>query len=282
MLVINLLICTALVFLAYRFYKKRNGLNVGKPIVFKSFRIVFTALVTLTVIVLFFLNSFYLSILVGMLAFIGISISAKRAKISLRDLALWLAGLAGCIFVVIAVGFAAYITGGFGHLKAASSEAFDSEDAFIDVSLNTEKYEYQAELFSRSSEKADRGKVEQERYEAFVKQYGDKIFADKGKIDEIISEIASFDGRYGKSFFENLKDYLNVVRYEVKGSYGYDDFRAGDIDVRVGIIEPGSYYKLGNDSINIRIQTSEENINEYLEKLRARGLVIYEYDKSGW
>ncbi len=281
MLVINLLICTALVFLAYRFYKKRNGLNVGKPIVFKSFRIVFTALVSLTVIVIFFLNSFYLSILVGLLAFIGISISAKRAKISLRDLALWLAGFAGCVFSVVAVAFAPYITGGFGHLKAASSEAFDSEDAFIGVYLVTEKFEYRAELFSRSSEKADRGKVEQERYEALVKQYGDKMFADKGKIDEIISEIASFDGRYGKSFFENLKDYLNVVRYEIKDSFGYDDWKSGDIIVTVATQEPGSY-KLGNDTINFCIHTSEENVKEYLEKLRARGLVIYEYDKSGW
>ncbi|SDB37284.1 hypothetical protein SAMN02910317_01820 [Ruminococcaceae bacterium FB2012] len=274
MLVINMLFCAALILLAFRIYRKRNGLNVGKPMVFKAFYRVFVAVVSLAIILLFFLNSFYLSIFVGLLAFLGISVTTKRAKMKLRDLEFWLLGFVGCLFSVVAVGFVAYITGGFGHLKAPAAEIFNNDQTFIRVQMFAGKYEYDAETIADNEESIK-----------YAKENGfdERAITSKAKTDEIIAETSDMDKRYNSSLFENLLDYICAIRFEnyIQETI-YDGSISGTVSVSVYIIQDD--YSWCDERINFTVRTTKEAIGEYFEKLKERGLFteIYNTETNKW
>ncbi|MBR3666898.1 MAG: hypothetical protein IKN66_07055 [Ruminococcus sp.] len=275
-LVLNLLICIGLIYLAFRIYRKRSGLNTGKPMVFKAFRTVFIALVTLTVILVFFMNSFYLSIFVGMLIFLGISITSNRAKISMRDLAFMMAGYLGCLAAVLITGFISYITGGFGHLRAAVPDEYNSDNAYVTVYMVSEDYEYKEYLVSRKMQKCSK-----------EGNLPESAVADIDDINTVFDEVGSLDKRFKKSLGENIADYLDLVRYEDNYSYYLYDKTWSSGDIEVAAEKARLVGENGNDPY-FEIETREkmlihvdlETLENYRSKLESRGFLSEKYSRS--
>ena len=265
--VINILLCAAMIFLAYRIYRKRSGLNTGRPMVFKAFRIAFTALVTLTVIIYFFLNSFYLAIFVGLLAFLGISIMSKRAKVSLRELAIMMSGYLGCLAAVLITGFVSYVTGGFGYLKSAVPEVFDSDSTCLNVYMVTDKYEYTESLISRKQWEDPLKKTPDEIY------FSESTVASFDDVKTVFDEVSSLDKRFSKSLGGNIADYWDLIMYEDNDYFSfYDNKRApGTILAAAGMWD-------SDEREEIMINVDLDTLEDYRSKLEERGFLTERED----
>ena len=240
---ISMVLSAGLVYLAFRIYRKRDGLSVGKPFVFKSFARIFTCTVSLAVIMLFFLDSLYNSILFGLLAYLAICISSKRKKLVLRDIEFSLLGYIGCLASVIIVGFAAYMTSGFGYARMSLPEEFNEN-------CETIIYAYHANS-DRVSEWT--GSVSRE------------------EIDQLFSEIEAMDPRHGRSFSENISFYYRLIK---NGISGRESMGTGNT-VQVICTDPKKDYSY----VTITTEVSEEEQEEYTRKLKERGIYLdYLYD----
>ncbi|MBR6872661.1 MAG: hypothetical protein IKN17_04030 [Ruminococcus sp.] len=193
--VLSCLISCGLMLLAFMLYKKRNGLSVGKPFVFKTFARVFPVLVTLAVIIVFMLYSFYNSVLFGLLAFLAISVSSKRRKLALRDIMFSMIGYISCLAAVIVTGFMSFVTGGFGYAKMSFPKEFDKGDNDFYINLYHESHRY---------------------------AHASGTALSKSEIEELWDTVRDMDQRYSNSFSENLRAYEKRLRMGAADVYGID------------------------------------------------------------
>lgn len=241
---ISILLSAGLVFLAFCIYRKRDGLSVGKPFVFKSFARIFTCTVSLAVIMIFFLDSLYNSILFGLLAYLAICISSKRKKLVLRDIEFSLLGYIACLASVILVGFAAYMTSGFGYARMAIPEEFNED-------CETLVYAYHAN--------SDR-----------VRDWNGYI--SREQIEQLFSEVEAMDQRHDRSFSENISFYYKLIK---NGISGRESMGTGNT-IQVVCTDPENDYSY----VSMSCEISEEEQDAYIRKLKERGIeLIYFYDE---
>lgn len=264
MLAVNIGICAGLIILAYRIYKKRDGLSVGKPIVFPAFYRIFIIVVTVAVILFFFMNSLYIAVFVGLLLFLGITVSANRKKLTMKTLELSLLGFCGCLFSILAVGFISYTTCGFGYASMLPDKVFDTDKAGCSVDLLTEKYGYRVVLLPRS--------YKEQKFFSTLPEYR---FADKAKLDQLFDEIISLDKRKNRSLGENLSDYINKIRFEnISSEYEYQPGL-----IRVSCSTDNTRYPY-NDTFGINGMSEEEILSE-VNKLVDMGYEVFRNDLHG-
>lgn len=215
MLFVNLAFCVLLIFIAFRIYKKRSGLSAGKPFASKAFYRFFLIFVTLNVILIFFLSSFYLAILVGLIFSLAISIFSKRKKVTLRDIEFSLLGYCATLIFVLIAGFVSYATGAFGLAYSMPGKDFTSENSDLHVRVAGEKGEsYRVYLTARSAH--DTGYLHDSDEPV--------VYADRSKIDAAFTEAHDADLRKHSSFADNLSSYSALLRYEKDYVYGDRDW----------------------------------------------------------
>jgi len=267
MLIADLAVCVGLVFLALRIYKKRNGLTVGKPFVSGKFYRIFISVVTVAVILEFFLNSLYIAVFVGLLLFLAISVSANRTKLTMKVLEKNMLGFCGCLLSVLVIGFVSYITCGFGYTSSPVNDVFDSDATGCQAELITSKYLYRIVQLPQK-DKTQEGLSELPEYR----------FCTKEMIDQIFKEITSLDKRNSSSFSENLSNYFDLVRYENV----YDEFfaiKAGTVYIMCSMEDDKrrvNYY----DNYSVR-NVSDEDIEKTVQRFLDLGYEVYKIDPTG-
>ena len=266
MLLVNIAICVGLIMLAYRIYRKRNGLSVDKPIVFGAFFHIFRTIVAVAVILLFFMNSLYIAVFVGLLLFLGISVSAKRRNFSMKDLESCLLGFCGCIVSILAIGFVSYMTCGFGYASMKTDKVFDSPKADCTVDLITERYYYRVYLLPKDF-----------KNQSYFSNLPDYRFADKEKTDQLYKEINSLDKRHSLSFTENLSNYLNMVRFE--NGHGEFEVRTGYVQIRCNLDDMTHNFTYSDSFLTNGL--SEEEILAEVQKLLNMGYEVIRTDPTG-
>ncbi len=132
--IVNVLIWVGVVFLTLRIYKRRDGLQTGKPFVHRPFYYAFVYLGVSAVLTSTMFNEFYYGIIFSLLGFVIISTSAQRGKLTLRSFGFQLMHYTAALFIVMGIGYAAFITQGFG--KSYDKPAKDlGEKCNVDITI---------------------------------------------------------------------------------------------------------------------------------------------------
>ncbi len=261
MLLISLALSAMLFYIAYLIYRRRSGLSTGKPIVYKAFYCVLILLSTLTVVLLCFLNSFYLAIFIGLLVCVGICVTSNRGKLTLRKLMFSMLALVGCLACVLVAGFAGYATNGFGYVRNDLSEKFKEHSNDKTALLMIDYYPgdelYQAGIYDYHEEFPI---VEDSDYE---------------KASKAFILVADEIDRSNKSFGDNLKNYLDTVIYENKD---VKEYAGATFSIRCDVYHrfipgeaPNDYYD------NILFSCTPEQAMRIKQKLKDAGINTISY-----
>lgn len=117
-LLLNAAISCLLVFATYFIYRKRDGRNVGVPVVFPIYMelLLFVGLFSLYTM-FFVMGESGTGIVLGLIVVLVIRIVAARAKITPKIFLTWLGKYAICFGAFMVIMCAAYFTGGYGYYK---------------------------------------------------------------------------------------------------------------------------------------------------------------------
>ena len=122
-----LVIYIAAIALAYQIYRRRDAVQTGTPFVYRSFYLIFSFTVLVTLFMMFLMNGEgYMSILIALAVYAAISISAERGALTARTFIYTGTTFICTYFVTLAVGFAAFTTLGFGFIDTVPGEWIDA------------------------------------------------------------------------------------------------------------------------------------------------------------
>ena len=187
---ISIAISICLIFLSYRLYKKRDGMQTGTPFVYGWAFWVISYLALGTILFYGYMNAFYFGIIGGAAVFLGIAISSKRGAPDSKYIINALAGFTGCVVAVVVIGYAAYMTGGFGYVGAKTASGFDDKNTKWDIRVNAGNGDYFYEF-----------QISQEEF-------------DKSKLDAAIKECVKYRESKGDGFINSVSEYLSIINYE--------------------------------------------------------------------
>ena len=136
----NLLMSFATIFAAYFIYRRRDGRQVGKPIVYGLFLelFMFTGLTTLF-FVFVYTGGWSIGLTAALIICIVIRIILARAKITPIKFVIWIGKYAAALAVFIVIMGAAYFTGGFGYYKVRYHV---NDEKLIDISATCSNISY--------------------------------------------------------------------------------------------------------------------------------------------
>ncbi|MBR1393570.1 MAG: hypothetical protein IJ561_07005, partial [Ruminococcus sp.] len=137
-----------------------------------------------------YMNAFYFGIIGGAAVFLGIAISSKRGAPDSKYIINALAGFTGCVVAVVVIGYAAYMTGGFGYVGAKTASGFDDKDTKWAIQVNAGNGDYFYEF-----------QISQEEF-------------DKSKLDAAIKECVKYRESKGDGFINSVSEYLSIINYE--------------------------------------------------------------------
>ncbi|MBQ8966638.1 hypothetical protein [Ruminococcus sp.] len=117
-ILVNILASGLIIFASFFTYRRRDGRQVGKPMVSKLFMEVFMCTGVFTLLLLSFNETeWYLGVSVSLIIYLVISVVLARAKITPVRILAWLGKYTATLAVFLGIMCASYITGGFGHYK---------------------------------------------------------------------------------------------------------------------------------------------------------------------
>ena len=250
--VINMLVSAALFLISFRLYKKRDGLTVGRPFAFKGFYYVFLCTLAAAVLLYFYMNGLYYGIIIGLAAFLAVSVTSQTGSFDARALKNSLGSFAVCTAAVLIIGFGAYVTAGFGYLSMSPASFFDSSDTEFYISCYAPGKNYYSQMENS---------------------------VPKELIDESFEKAASIRKKPYDSFSEALFKYWDLVTYEFGA--GTPDFGDGDYSMNVTRVRYSGFSDTRGD--NMSIFTDENGFNEMLEWISSKGIKLkghrYESDE---
>ncbi|SEK81888.1 hypothetical protein [Ruminococcus albus] len=135
---INMAASCLLVFASFFIYRKRDGRQVGRPMVYDLFMELFMFAGLFTLFTMFsYAESWGIGLTLALIIYLVIRIVAARAKITPKTFLIWLLKYVACFGIFLVIMAAGYFTGGFGHYKLRMKE-FKWDNA--DMQISTTQY----------------------------------------------------------------------------------------------------------------------------------------------
>lgn len=283
-LVINALLSCLLVFGTYYIYRKRDGKNVGKPVVFDIYLELLLFAGIFTLLTLFFeAGEAGVGVVFTLIIVLVIRIIEARAKITPKIFFIWLGKYAIYFGSFMIIMGAAYFTGGFGYYKLRP-ELKVSDHMEINIDIN--QYEmsnehtggdnndvsyvkrvhwrgYGDDLFTNQSAKS--------KYERLRQDYSGKLISEE-EAEELIRLISEDVDKYYKLEDRSVGDFMDEL---FSGDFGRKDYDVGTY-VSIDIIdyelnERYDGYNMSSDSrYNLEFKVDHDMFDEMCEEFGSR------------
>lgn len=227
-LMCNMILSCLLIYASFYIYRKRDGRQVGKPMVYTLFMELFLFMGLFTLFTAFFYTgSWGIGLTIAAIIYLIIRIVSARAKITPKLFASWIGKYALSLAVFTVIMGAAYFTGGFGYYKMRQTK-LDRDTIKIEVEVaeyqpNKEsEYAYpimvkQARFdnqFTLYSEDADYFQAE-DHYNLSYSTIENKetVMEKLEAVNKIIDENYTLDDRSLEGFSKVMIDGSRIGRY---------------------------------------------------------------------
>ena len=140
---INIVLSCLLVFASFYIYRKRDGRQVGKPMVYDLFMELFMFVGLFTLFTMFaYIQTWGIGLTVAAIIYLVIRIVAARAKITPKVFAVWALKYAAGFALFVVIMAAGYFTGGFGYYKTRCK---DMKCYYFNIDIETTSSAYRDE-----------------------------------------------------------------------------------------------------------------------------------------
>ena len=258
----NMTMSCLLILVNFFIYRRRDGRQVGKPMVYTLFMELFMFIGLFTLFTIFFYTgSWGIGMTIAVIIYLIIRIVSARAKITPKLFAGWVGKYVVSLAVFTVIMGAAYFTGGFGYYKVRQTK-IDTDTVNFDVDI-TEYRKVQGNLYGTG--------VRSERF--------DNIYV----IDP--DNIRDFDYYYYDSYHrvnnaDEVKAKLDEINRIIDERYTLDD---RNMDGFVQMMLDGSIrnkYVYNHPGVCVEISIWNENTVEVTKGLNAENR--YSYGVEFW
>ena len=282
-LLINIVLSCLLIFASFFIYRKRDGRQVGRPMVYDLFMELFMFVGLFTLFTMFsYIRSWGIGLTVALIIYLVIRIVAARAKITPKNFMIWVFKFGASFAIFIVIMAAGYFTGGFGHYKLRNDKIkYDTSRAEISVTQYSygDEYETNGRTFRQSAhikENLDMdGEWSDPYYEDDPRNYISRAEAEERlhKINALVDKYYTLENRSASDFMDMM---FRLDRY----SY-YDDYEREDyVSVHISVTDENElrYNSSYNKSNNFQV-TFDIPVEKYEDFLKDAQEILPEvYD----
>lgn len=292
-LMINAVLSCLLVYGTYFIYRKRDGRNVGKPVVFDIYLELLLFAGLFTVLSIFFeTGEAGVGIVFTLIIVLVIRIIEARAKITPKIFFIWLGKYAIYFGAFMIIMGAAYFTGGFGYYKLRPELKVSD---YMEVNIDVNQYEMSNEHIGGG--RSDITYVER----AHWRDYGDTLFTSQsakskherlrrdysGKLvseeeaEELIRLISENVDKYYKLEDRSVGDFLDSL---FSGDFGRKNYGVGTY-VNISITgydyseDNNGYHVRGDSTYYLEFKADHDMFDELCEEFGGR-LTLYSTDST--
>lgn len=264
-LLINIALSCLLIFASFFIYRKRDGRQVGRPMVYDLFMELFMFVGLLTLFTMFsYISSWGIGLTIALIIYLVIRIVAARAKITPKLFVVWLLKFGASFAVFVAIMAAGYFTGGFGHYKLRNDKIkYDTSRMQIHTTLD-DGYSVENRLFEKSY---------------YIDENTDPDGRSAGNIsraeaDEKLHQINALLDKYYTLENRNFDDFMDMMFRQNIFYYDDDDDSTseGSVEVYISVSDVNdlkySYSDVRSNNFEVSFDIPAEKYEDFLKEAR--------------
>ena len=279
-MLINMAISCLLIYATFFIYRKRDGRQVGKPMVYDLFMELFMFTGLFTLFTLFaFIGSWGIGLTIAVIIYLVIRIVAARAKITPKIFAVWLIKYSASLALFVVIMAAGYFTGGFGHYKLRMRKIYNET-----VRVNMECVQYHEDSVHGVSHDTNSFRNSYYIKEKFNSSYFDGMSIDmisQAEMEDKLARLNALIDKYYTLEDHSLAEFEDIM-ISNKTYFGYSDQKKNYVYISLFDTNDRSIRYKDENYYSVTFPLPAEKFDAFISEANEIFPMESRSDEQGW